>query len=724
MLAFCCLPSLSLFADAPLTAPSATPPATAEQAPAPAAEAAPSTRRRVRVRAQRQLFSPSLGRFQFDGAVEATTEALTIRAATLEYLSRDERIRASGDVSVQTTDGQTHQGQALDYQVRTGQWSFEQWTTHLAPETLGEPFIGPVYAQAERMSGDSAALRLSAACLTTCDRLSPHYALRADEVEIRPGDRLIARRVTITLGTRALVTLPWLSIPLNHDLPDQWPVVGQNAVEGYFLRWPIPYVLGARSLGVLRVDLTQKRGIGLGANHHFSVPGGEGRAFLYVNQGSRDYVARLEHAQQLPAAIALALNVGQRRDTSLTITPSITTDTSVTLTRPTEHSTTSLAVTQHKADGLYASAYTTAQFRHQARHTDQSLLMSSEFSQFGTPGLENATETSDLWNRLQWSRSLSAGQLTLRMDQHTALSSTAGMSGGLQRLPEITLATDPGRLLGIHARAVPSTLTLGWGLYAEGDQSPVGRTLLDWQVTPRPVTFGATTLSTYGGLRQGIYSAPASAQYLLTIGLTALTAKGPWSNAATYQRQAVHGFSPLNLDGGYASHSLTNNLQYQTPALAVYLTAGRDLQWTRWHDLTMRARATPSEALTLDGVLGYDPNSHRWRDLVTQLGWQPRPDASLSLQAYYDLEGQRMRQVYSSLQWTPHAGWALAWRGGYDGDRHRLQTDELRIVHDLHCWEASLVYQHNQRAIGFSLSPKALGAVRLPTGNAEWGGIE
>lgn len=682
-----------------------TPPATADTTPP--EKISPG---RLRIRAQRQVFSPDSGVYRFYGEVSLTKSDLELHAREMTYDAGQELLLASGDVSLAQNSGQTYRGQALEFHPGTGAWQFREWAATLPPSSLGKPFVGPVYASGEQVTG-GASIDLAHSHLTTCDKEHPDYEIVASVVDIYPGDKLIARDVDIDVLGKRLVHLPWLFFFLRNDRPPVMPEFGRNDIEGYFLRTPFQYVLGDNELGTFRLDLTEKRGVGFGLDHFYALGDGTGEAFAYYNPSSSDYTFRLNHDQQLLKTLTLDINLDRKRQSLLPGTPVATSNTMVQLRNTTARTSTVAQYTQNNTDSSYSFQASTLSLKH-----DLKLGSSSRFSYDGeyrsnSYGASTAVNE-ELWNHLLYSRQLGFGDLNVRMDQFTDVDGNSNGSGlnRLERLPEATLQIDQTKL----GWKVPGRLLLGLGQYRErAGADALSRFLFDWQTTPSLSVTKNTRLNFTAGLRQTAYGdQDISAQYQYRLDVSAQTKLGSLTNNLTYGRQYGTGYSPLYMDTVYPRHAVNENLQLNTSAVKLNLTAGRDLEWKRWYDVALTAEEHAGKHLSLRQNVAFDPNSGNWRDLTNQLDWQQDPRLGLSLITRYNLELRELRSASAQLQWVITPGWRIQWRSNYDGTN--FLWNEWLIVRDLHCWEAALRYDSVQDTIGLTLRPKALDSTLIP----------
>jgi prepilin-type processing-associated H-X9-DG protein len=112
----------------------------------------------------------------------------------------------------------------------------------MAPDKLGGRVQGSAYIKSREISGTSKETRLESGTLTTCDLENPHYCFSAEKMEIYPGSRIIAYKVSIYGKDKRLVTFERLAIPIRGLSTNLIPQVGSSAEEGMYLKAAYPYM--------------------------------------------------------------------------------------------------------------------------------------------------------------------------------------------------------------------------------------------------------------------------------------------------------------------------------------------------------------------------------------------------------------------------------------------------------------------------------------------------
>jgi LPS-assembly protein len=191
---------------------------------------------------------------------------LTADRATVDYESYE--VVADGEVHIQHGD-QVWTGDHIRYNFKTFQMQAAQFRT-------GKP---PVFATGEGLHADITNHLYSAtnAFLTTDDVAKPAMRIRAQSIEIIPGDKIIARHAVLYLGDVPVFYFPYYSRPLDERANHFNFIPGYRGSYGAFLMSSYTWYLNDQLDGDARFDYRQKRGVGTGAdfNYHFG-PWGEG----------------------------------------------------------------------------------------------------------------------------------------------------------------------------------------------------------------------------------------------------------------------------------------------------------------------------------------------------------------------------------------------------------------------------------------------------------------
>jgi hypothetical protein len=107
------------------------------------------------------------------------------------------------------------------------------------------------------------------AWFSTCENPRGGYHVEARSIDVKPNDKLIARKATLFLGAAAVLFLPILVIPLRNVKDVRRtstfvPQLGYSQLEGLYEKSRIAFGADEYYYGVYRVDYATKRGLGLG----------------------------------------------------------------------------------------------------------------------------------------------------------------------------------------------------------------------------------------------------------------------------------------------------------------------------------------------------------------------------------------------------------------------------------------------------------------------------
>ncbi|MCK4309780.1 MAG: hypothetical protein KAW42_07370, partial [Candidatus Atribacteria bacterium] len=102
-----------------------------------------------------------------------------------------------------------------------------------------------------------------------------------------PKDKIIARNISWYEGKIKIITLPYFLIFLDRKTQQPiLPKIGQNSIDGWFIKTYFNYYVNEKSYGTLYIDWLEKKGIGTGVGHSLEIGNEEnaGEIFLYLYQ--------------------------------------------------------------------------------------------------------------------------------------------------------------------------------------------------------------------------------------------------------------------------------------------------------------------------------------------------------------------------------------------------------------------------------------------------------
>lgn len=237
-----------------LGGPSGAPQAAEPAAPA-AARPLAGTGERIEATADHLDYDGRTGQVVARGRVRVSKGADVIEADTLRVDMKTEDVVASGQVRL-LRDGQSWSGGALRYNFKTrvGDWE------HVATDTLK-----PFQMAAAKTEKRADRVVLHDATITTCTNAPGHwhYHVRARDVEVKPGDSVVARHGLWYFGPVPVMYLPWWYQNLNDQVGYTF-IPGYNSRMGHFLLTGYEYRIAPRWKGETHLDYRAERGLGVG----------------------------------------------------------------------------------------------------------------------------------------------------------------------------------------------------------------------------------------------------------------------------------------------------------------------------------------------------------------------------------------------------------------------------------------------------------------------------
>jgi hypothetical protein len=607
----------------------------------------------------------------------------------------------------------------------TEQWQVEAGRTVIEPSFFERGVAEPVYVGGRRTEAEEGGepVHVIEGYATSCDLERRHYALTSPHITVLPDDRVVLERPTVEVLGRRVVRYPWdlvLSLRRRHNR--FIPALGQNEVEGYYAKFAYLYLAGAHADGIIRLHLTERRGVGFGGDHYFDTNSQSGEVALFLEPQEGAYSGRGHHIYRFNDRLGSDLSVNMQRNSGYGgATGSLSGNLAVRHSGDSSDST--LGFEHSRTDSPYSTSRRfTTNFSHRQRlgldagWNFQSVLRRSSYGpdQPAREYLESDFEYHERRSHLDWAL---AAEKAWDFSDDDAGSSP---SYGQDRLPEIVVNTDSRRLNDWELLGrVPVRATLRAGRFVQyPDEETISMAALETNLGGGTTRLGSSSkLRTSGAFSQGFYD-EGSARY--TTGFSAdLDSElgAQWQSRLSYGFGGVHGHSPLRRDYSYKREDL--NLQLVRQVLdrsRVEITGGYDFVDDRYREARLRAYFNASDRDRWELMGGYAIEESLWRPL--QLRWtHATPDSLyLTLRSRYELEGTGLTAADLELDWQAHRLWRLQAISTYSGYTNDLEHLNLRLTRDLHCWMASITYNMDLNEVRLNLGLKA-----FPFEEREWG---
>jgi len=640
-----------------------------------------------------------------------------------------------------TYRGQTVTGDVIRFAPRTKTFRVENVHTALTPDFLQGRLLSPLYLSGGSIFGQRRQPIFGQDIdSTTCELPDPHYLFRASEIKVDPGKRLTLRRATVILWGQRLFTLPTLVIPLDRrprrlrlsDLPH----VGRSQDEGWFVKSAFNYLLADRVPGLFRLDLMEKKGIGIGFDQVWNLARLAGAFALYAiptgGTGS-NFSGRLNNRQNIGGGQSITLDNDFQQRSYLSLPQTTSFNTRFGYSRLMEGFNTSLSIARQATDsGAFATRSYTANIAQGFQWgVSGSLNFNVDYSRYSSSGSGFSQRTEQLTTRLQADHREDNYVLQLIANKNVPVGAQAAQSffGGVEKLPEITLSNY--RFTGGFLSQVPATFFLSAGKYSEGAASTLGGAAK--RATERAI-FGfdlansrfrltsSTDLNVSTGFQQFLYGEGA-AQYVVR-NSTTLTQR--WNRRSglnlNYTYQRPEGGTPFRFDRQSQYHALNADIGFLDDR-RLQLTARVGYDFARsgfgglpaqpWQTLSANLLLRPVDWARVRNLVSFDPNTGKVLSVTSDLRFRGSSDFAFDLVTRYDPQRHRFGNFNGYFNLPIGNLWRIIGLFQYNGYLNRFESRNLQIVRDLHCLEASLTYIDNpfgfrsDRQIFFTLRIKA-----------------
>ncbi len=633
---------------------------------------------------------------------------------------------------------QTITGDSIRFRPKTKTYRVDNLHTVLSPDFLRGRLTSPLL-----MSGQTAWGRRDGtmsgedADASTCDRLRQHYLFRARAIDVEPGKRIVLHRAKTILWGKTLFTLPTLVIPLT-EMPRRhgyMPEFGRSADEGWFVKSAFSYQIAKQAPGMYRVDLMERKGIGLGFEQDWRMRQMGGMASLYMiplGPSGRNLSGRMQVQTALGGGQTVRLSNDFQQNSYLSMPETTTFNTRFGYQLSKDWISTGLNLARQATDssGYQTRSYTaglTQGFRIGRRI---SIDLGGDYTHYrsGRAG-KSSSLTEQLVTRLRASERATNYTLEITANRRVPIgSSTSSYFSGVEKVPEVSLTNyrfTQGFLSQIRAQ-----FNLSAGRYKEGTSSSSttsnrvddGRVVAGFEVQNlRYKLTGSTDVNTGTSFQQYFYGTGA-AQYLVRNNTT-LTEH--WNKRSgirlNYSYQQPQGGTPFRFDVLSQYHTLNADIgviddsRVQFTARAGYdFVKHSSSYYQPWQTVSANLLLIPVSWARLRNLFSFDPNDGKLTSITSDLRLRGTGNFALDLVTKYDPQRHRAGQINGYLSLPIGRVWRVESLMQYNGYLGRFESRNLQVVRDFHCLEASFTYSENpfgyraDRQIYFQLSIKGL----------------
>jgi LPS-assembly protein len=590
--------------------------------------------------------------------------------------------------------------------------------------------IDDVYVTGEDSEGSGRELFGQDIKFTTCNLPDPHFYFIARSSDLRPGKRLILRHVTVVLLHKKLLTIPYLSIPLddrkNHIIPE----VGDDPTAGYYIKTWIPIALhGDNQTLTARLDYYSKLGVGTGLEYDYANRLVNGILAIYGIFGqSNEQDLNIQHQEHFGKA---TLNIGaQYANNDYLQSPGtqlLNLNTQLTIPQGTR-AVDQISYSQSTNNGFGANSNQETATLNDTRtwnprlRTNLTLGYTASSSSFG--GYSDSSYNSSMMDvNFEADQDLKRATAELQYMRNIPIGSSQSSFFGLEdEAPVITLRSDSPRLLGQKLGSeYPFTTDLSFGNFGVpsffGSSLPsIWRTNFDFNYTKPDDPNKRFDWSGDARFTQGMYS-DDTAQYVQGTDLSTRYNLGrdtAFNMHYSYLEQ--HGYTPLTQDVTGQSNLLTSDLSFR-PIRSLILAAqtGYDFMSYQegtnpWQSLGLRAEWRPLSNFQFRTLATYTSTLGSLSTVQCDLAFKPGA-TFLSAGFRYDALQHTIGEwdlFVDALKW---GRMKLSMVLDYDGYAHTFTADHFSITYDLHCAEA--IFQVLDNPTGFRSGTQLAFFIRL-----------
>lgn len=603
--------------------------------------------------------------------------------------------------------GLNYIGDAVKVHFKDKTVEFVNAKTTVEPSLIKGGFQQNLIVRGAKGQGSEKRYLLDDGLCTTCDLPTPHYHLSAKQIDIIRGDRIIMRHARLEIKGVTVLGLPYLSLPLDENLPKYLPEVGKSADEGYFVktRWGIG--MPGDDLLDAKVDLMSELGVGVGAELRYLDRINRGTAKIYNIFGPQSVqTASLEHLQTLGhGTFSVNGNYGNQNY----------------LTAPENE--------QFSVRGTYAFPFLSGRTRIAANHqsnrstnfrsTTQVLSIRDERGWKG--GLSTVVDLnlnsydSSSGSFSQERQVLDVNALATKrfttLDAELAyqrsipISEIVNFFSATDRTPLLTLRSDYNRLFGIKNPGgfnLMAEFTVG-ELIDAVKREPIGRSTFELILPQQLHASGRSSIRMAGRFKQGFYS-DDTAQFTLGTDATYryeinrdsfINLRHNYLRSQGYTPLLMDRFGRTDLFGADVSFRLHSTLLVAAQSGYDLLARDRNLP-SSWQSIGARLEWAPSPSFQFRSSATYDTFAQLWNNVRFDMLALQGQSTKFYVGARYD--GTRsqfgaVNFIAEGMRWGKlTAGLLLSWNGYTE----QFESRQVSLMYDLHDADALLEITDNQ----------------------------
>lgn len=618
---------------------------------------------------------------------------------------------------------QEARGERIEINIDTLDWMVRPAKMTITPEFAKGNLKAPVFTAAQSISGiRDRQVSVFGSTLTTCDLPHEHYDITARSAAVYPNDKIVFRDASFIALGRKLFTLRRLAVPIKEitQNPSVIPRIGSSAEEGNYVKLGYTAFASKSNMTFLNADLMQRKGIGFGIQDFYKTAGGFGGLYLYVindrNIDQTTLTGRFNHSQRI-GDVMVNVSSNLRSNSYLYAPQSKSLDNRISFTRTTTGATTSLTYGQSINNVFARTVNTTANLRDRREFGLRTYLNTSfDYTAYNSSAgtrarLVSQTLFSKRGDKFDWD--ISAQKLTDLSDEAFV---GKGRFGGIERLPEVSIASDTARLGHILPFNLPARMRFSYGKFTELPTNEKDRALLDISSPSSQYTLSRTWTALAGaGFKQFVYS-DNTAQYAVDVDGQLSKKLGDSSTfSLTYRFQRPRGYTPFRFDYVGRYNVLNASLDIaESEKFKLSVIGGYNFEQPKfpWQDSVLRFSVQPSPSFLLYTATGYDFNRGQWRQVINQVRVRAGEKFKFDLGSRYDPALSKLAVLRGALDTPVGDKTHVQAIAGWNGLTNSFDYRSVRITRDLHCWEASIIFVdqggfYTNRGVYFNVRIKA-----------------
>ena len=650
------------------------------------------------------------------------------------------RATLAGNLEV-SARGQSFQGQSLTFDLDTGRWLLSSVAKTFPPELFPPgTVLEPLYIRDGRVLGQGDTGIGENFKFSSCDR--DHYYLRSNRIEFyrdpnSQPKRLVLRKNALYVFRKKILPLPVYVIGLVAGAGSRRsPVnatVGQNAVDGYFVRSFYDISATNNYTNSVLVDALQKRGLGLGLQQ-LDAAGGLLYGYVLSSQtGGRETNFRVLKNRKITGLVNLNARLEATSNNSLTGPGVSARNGDFTFARQGTNAQTNAIFRFNNSNyngGSNASGSVSLDHI-QTFGRGYSLTASGQLNQsksafgVGTAASTNDAATGDL--NLQLAKKAANFDAILRTELHPDINNNR--VNQLERLPELLFQTDSRRLPipGI-SQFLPGNFTLGLGQFNEpraiagtdGQTNFSGlkknRADLFYNFDQRNVRLlgngrSSSIFRASGNFDQAVYSDSFS-RYNYGYNFNLINTLGNLTLQANYFNARTFGATPFQFDFVTPSENIDYTASYNLgQKLRLNLSGGSDLMNSYQRDLIFNAQFAPTPSFY--GSLGtsYALENSDFGEIYGNFNVARNRrkfgGGALAFGFRYDPGGRGLTRANLSADVNLGAKTRVQGLTSYSGFSQKFEFTQIRVIQDLHCFNLYLNYDNQRNQIRVDVALKA-----------------